>query len=95
MAWQIEFDPDALKDLRKLDKPIQIRLVGFLRTRVSSLTNPRDIGEALSGQRLGSYWKYRVGDWRIICDIQDQKILVRVLRIGNRREVYRQGLKRQ
>ena len=89
MAWQIEFDPDALKDLRKLDKPIQIRLVGFLRTRVSSLTNPSDIGEALSGQSLGSYWKYRVGDWRIICDIQDQKILVRVLRIGNRREVYR------
>lgn len=89
LALQIEFDPDALKDLRKLDKPIQIRLVGFLRTRVSSLTNPRDIGEALSGQRLGSYWKYRVGDWRIICDIQDQKILVRVLRIGNRREVYR------
>ena len=89
MAWQIEFDPDALKDLRKLDQPIQIRLVGFLRTRVSSLTNPRDIGEALSGQRLGSYWKYRVGDWRIICDIQDQKILVRVLRIGNLREVYR------
>ena len=89
MAWQIEFDPDALKDLRKLDKAIQIRLVGFLRTRLSSLTNPRNIGEALSGQRLGSYWKYRVGDWRIICDIQDQKILVRVLRIGNRREVYR------
>ncbi len=89
MAWQIEFDPDALKDLRKLDKPIQIRLVGFLRTRVSSLSNLRDIGEALSGQRLGSYWKYRVGDWRIICDIQDQRIVVRVLRIGNRREVYR------
>lgn len=89
MAWQIEFDPDALKDLRKLDKPIQIRLVGFLRSRVSGLTNPRDIGEALSGQRLGSYWKYRVGDWRIICDIQDQRIVVRVLRIGNRREVYR------
>jgi mRNA interferase RelE/StbE len=89
LAWQIEFDPDALKDLRKLDKPIQIRLLGFLRTCVSGLSNPRDIGEALSGQRLGSYWKYRVGDWRIICDIQDQKILVRVLRIGNRREVCR------
>jgi len=89
LAWQIEFDPDALKDLRKLDKPIQIRLVGFLRTRVSSLTNPRDIGEALSVQRLGSYWKYRVGDWRISCDVRDQKILVRVLRIGNRREIYR------
>lgn len=89
MAWQIEFDPDALKDLRKLDKPIQIRLVGFLRSRVSSLTNPRDLGEALSGQKLGSYWKYLVGDWRIICDIQDQRIVVRVLRVGNRREVYR------
>jgi len=89
LVWQIEFDPDALKDLRKLDKQIQTRLVGFLRVRVGQLENPRDIGEALSGQPLGSYWKYRVGDWRIICDIQDQRIVVRVLRIGNRREVYR------
>lgn len=89
MAWQIEFDPDALKDLRKLDRPVQVRLIGFLRTRVASLDNPRDIGEALSGQRLGTYWKYRVGDWRIVCDIQDQRIVVRVLRVGNRREVYR------
>ncbi len=89
MVWQIEFDPDALKDLKKIDKPIQVRLVGFLRTRVSTLANPRDLGEALSGQKLGSYWKYRVGDWRIICDIQDQRIVVRVLRVGNRREVYR------
>ena len=89
MAWQIEFDPDALKDLRKIDKPVQVRLVGFLRSRVGALDDPRSIGEALSGQRLGSYWKYRVGDWRIICDIQDQRIVVRVLRMGNRREVYR------
>ena len=83
------FRSDAHKELSKLDKQIQIRLVGFLRLRVSQLENPRDIGEALSGQRLGSYWKYRVGDWRIICDIQDQRIVVRVLRIGNRREIYR------
>jgi mRNA interferase RelE/StbE len=89
LVWQIEFDPDALKDLRKIDKPIQVRLIGFLRTRVSTLANPRDLGEALSGQKLGSYWKYQVGDWRIICDIQDQRIVVRVLRVGNRREVYR------
>ena len=89
MVWQIEFDPDALKDLRKIDKPIQVRLIGFLRSRVAALDDPRSIGEALSGQRLGSYWKYRVGDWRIICDIQDQRIVVRVLRIGNRREIYR------
>ena len=89
MAWQIEFDPDALKDLRKIDKQIQIRLVGFLRSRVGALDDPRSIGEALSGQRLASYWKYRVGDWRIISDIQDQRIVVRVLRMDNRREVYR------
>ena len=89
MAWQIEFDPGALKDLRKIDKPIQVRLLGFLRSRLSTLDDPRSIGEALSGQRLGSYWKYCVGDWRIICDIQDQRIVVRVLRIGNRREIFR------
>lgn len=89
MAWQIEFDPDALKELKKLDRPIQQRLVVFLRDRLSPLDDPRSIGEALSGARLGSYWKYRVGDWRIVCDIQDQRIVVRVLRIGNRREVYR------
>ena len=89
MAWQIEFDPDALKELKKLDRPIQTRLIAFLRDRLSLLEDPRSIGEALSGARLGSYWKYRVGDWRIVCDIQDQRIVVRVLRIANRREVYR------
>ena len=89
MAFDIEFDPDALKDLKKLDRPIQQRLVGFLRQRIATLENPRELGEALTGARLGNYWKYRVGDWRIICDIQDTRIVVRVLRIGNRREVYR------
>ena len=89
MAWQIEFDPDALKELKKLDRTVQVRLVGFLRDRLAPLDDPRSIGEALSGARLGSYWKYRVGDWRIVCDILDRRIVVRVLRIGNRREVYR------
>lgn len=89
MAYEIEFDPDALKDLKKLDRPIQQRLLAFLKQRVASLDNPREIGEALAGATLGNYWKYRVGDWRIICDIQDRRIVVRVLRIGNRREIYR------
>ncbi len=89
MAYRVEFDPDALKDLKKLDRPVQQRLLAFLRTRVAKLQNPRDIGEALAGARLGNYWKYRVGDWRIICDLQDERIVVRVLRLGNRREVYR------
>ena len=86
---RIEFDPAAVDDLKKLDRPIQQRLLGFLRQRVAQLDNPRSIGEALSGAKLGNYWKYRVGDWRIICDIDDERIVVRVLRIGNRREVYR------
>ncbi len=89
MAFKIEFDPAALKDLKKIDRSIQERLIGFLKLRVAPLENPRAIGEALGGAKLGGYWKYRAGDWRIICDIQDQRIVVRVLRIGNRREVYR------
>lgn len=89
MAWQIEFDPDALKELKKLDRPVQHRLVAFLRDRLAPLDDPRSLGEALSGARLGNYWKYRVGDWRIICDIRDDRVVVRVLRLGNRREVYR------
>ena len=89
MGFEIEFDPDALKDLRQLDKPVQQRLIGFLKERVAPLKDPRQIGEALTGATLGNYWKYRVGDWRIICDIQDKRIVVRVLRVGNRRDIYR------
>jgi mRNA interferase RelE/StbE len=89
LAWAVEFDPDAVKDLKKLDKQVQARVLSFLKDRVAALENPRSIGEPLAGAKLGNYWKYRAGDWRIICDIQDQRIIVRVLRIGNRREVYR------
>jgi mRNA interferase RelE/StbE len=89
LAWRIEFDPAAAKELRKLDRPVQQRLLGFLRLRVAPLDDPRTIGEALAGERLGAFWKYRVGDWRLICDIQDERIVVRVLRLGHSREVYR------
>ena len=51
-------------------------------TRLARLDNPRELGEALAGSKLGNYWKYRVGDWRINCDLQDQRIVVRVLRVG-------------
>ncbi len=86
---QIEFDPAAVDDLKKLDRPVQQRLLGFLRTRVAALDDPRSIGEPLAGARLGSYWKYRVGDWRVICDIQDARLVVRVVRVADRREIYR------
>ena len=89
MAWRIEFDPAAVKELRKLDRPVQQRLLGFLRLRVAPLEDPRTIGEVLAGERLGAFWKYRVGDWRLICDIQDERIVVRVLRLGHRSEAHR------
>lgn len=69
MVWKIEFDPDAAKEPKKLDHPIQAWLLAFLRSRVAVLANPRDLGEALSGATLANYWKHRVGDWRIVCDI--------------------------
>jgi mRNA interferase RelE/StbE len=89
LAWQVEFDPDAVKDLKKLDRPVQQRILGFLNSRIAPCDDPRAIGEVLAGNKLGNYWKYRVGDWRLVCDIADQKIIVRVLRVGNRREIYK------
>ena len=89
LAWIVEFDPDAVKDLKKLDKQVRVRILEFLRNRLATMQNPRELGEALAGSKLGNYWKYRIGDWRVICDLQDQRIVVRVLRVGNPREVYR------
>ena len=84
MAWAVEFDPDAVKDLKKLDKQVQVRILEFLRKRLSTLASPREFGEPLAGSKLGNYWKYRVGDWRIICDLQDQRIVVRVSVVSSR-----------
>ncbi|PIV32488.1 MAG: type II toxin-antitoxin system mRNA interferase toxin, RelE/StbE family [Lysobacterales bacterium CG02_land_8_20_14_3_00_62_12] len=89
MAWQIQFDDAAMKDLAKLDKQIAKRITDFLRGRVAVLDNPRTIGEALKGSKLGEFWKYRVGDWRIIASIEDGALRILVVKIGNRREVYR------
>lgn len=89
MAWRIEVSETAEKQLAKLDKPVAMRLRSFLRERLASLDDPRSIGQALRGSELGEFWKYRVGDWRLICQIKDEKILITVVRLGNRREVYR------
>jgi len=85
----IEFEKEAEKELRKLDRQIARRIVKFLRERVAVLDNPRSIGQALTGSVLGDYWKYWVGDYRIVADIQDKKVCVKVVRLGNRREIYR------
>ena len=89
MVWRIELSETAEKQLSKLDRPVAQRLRTFLRERVAVLDDPRSIGEALKGSMLGEFWKYRVGDWRLICEIRDQKITIAVLSLGNRREVYR------
>lgn len=89
MAWRIEFDPRALTELEALDPPVRRRIVGFLRWRVAPLADPRSIGDALRGPVLGRFWKYRVGDYRIICSIENAQVVVLVIRIGHRREVYR------
>ncbi|HQS81650.1 MAG TPA: type II toxin-antitoxin system RelE/ParE family toxin [Thiobacillus sp.] len=89
MAWRIEVSETAEKQLAKLDPPVAKRLRSFLRERLASLDDPRSIGQALRGSELGEFWKYRVGDWRLVCQIKDAKILITVIRLGNRREVYR------
>jgi len=89
MAWKIEFDPAARRELDKLDSVTVKRILRFLHERVALLDDPRSIGEALKGSKLGDFWKYRVGDYRIITRIEDGKLLILVLKIGNRRDVYR------
>lgn len=89
MVWRIDLSETAQKQLAKLDRPVAQRIGSFLRERVAVLDDPRSVGEALKGSELGEFWKYRIGDWRLICKIRDQQILITVLSLGNRREVYR------
>ncbi len=89
MSWKIEFLPQAEKDMRAIDKPERARIFSFLRERVAGLDDPRSIGEALRGKELGKYWKYRVGNYRVICSIRDARITILVVNVGHRREVYR------
>lgn len=89
MAWKIELSSLACKDLGALDSQHARRILAFLHDRVARLDDPRSIGEALKGSRLGAFWKYRVGDYRIIAHIEDSALCVLVVRVGNRREVYR------
>ena len=89
MAWRIDLDDKAKKDLAALDKAVAKRITTFLRERVSGLDDPRSIGEALKGSKLGAFWKYRVGDWRIIAHIEDGALRILVVRIGDRKAAYR------
>lgn len=89
LAWIIKYTDSARKQLKKLDKQSAIRILDFMDERISESENLRSIGKVLTGPKLGTYWRYRVGDYRIICEIQDGQLCVLVIEIGNRKEIYR------
>lgn len=88
MVWTIDYAETAKEQLRKLDKQTARRIVDFMDERIAGQQNPRSTGKALTGP-LDSLWRYRVGDYRVICDIQDGALRVLVVQVGNRRDVYR------
>ncbi len=89
MVWTIDYTESARGQLRKLDKQTARRILDFMDERIAAQEDPRNTDKALTGPTLGAYWRNRIGDYRIICDIQDGALCVLVIEIGNRREVYR------
>lgn len=88
MVWTIDYADTAKVQLRKLDKQTARRIVDFMDELVAGLANPRSTGKALTGP-FGGLWRYRIGDCRVICEIQDGALRVLVVQVGNRREIYR------
>ena len=86
MAWTVEVSDYAERQLRKLDKPLQKRLLDWLEDRIEGCKNPRHFGEPLRGEMAG-LWRYRIRDYRVICEIQDQQLVVLALAVGHRREI--------
>ena len=89
MAWTVDYTETASRQLRKLDKQAARRIVDFMDDRVAGQQDPRSTGKALTGPLLGAFWRYRLGDYRIICDLQDGALRVLVVELGNRRDIYR------
>ena len=89
MTWTIDYTATARKQLRNLDRQVAWRIIDFMDERIAGQADPRSTGRALTGPLLGAYWRYRVGDCRIICDIQDGALCVLVIEIGSRKEIYR------
>ena len=89
MAWTVDYTETASRQLRKLDKQAARRIVDFMDDRVAGQQDPCSTGKALTGPLLGAFWRYRLGDYRIICDLQDGALRVLVVELGNRRDIYR------
>jgi mRNA interferase RelE/StbE len=88
LAWQIEISRTAEKQIEKLDRKPQLAILRFLREKLADTENPRQWGKPLRGDKAG-LWRYRVADYRLICELQDKLIRVIVLYVGHRKDVYR------
>jgi mRNA interferase RelE/StbE len=88
VAWTVAFLPSALKELKKLDPDAAARIVKTLETRIAALDDPRSLGAPLKGEHEG-YWRWRIGDYRVIAQIRDERVLILVVRVAHRRQVYR------
>ena len=86
--WHLIYSDEASRALKKLDRQASKKIVRYLNEHVLTLEDPRSVGKALKGSKWGDYWRYRCGDYRIIVDIQDDEVVVLVLRIGHRKDVY-------
>ncbi len=91
MSWTISYARSALKGAKKIDAQTKRKIRTYLHDRVVTLNDPRQLGKPLKGQ-LSELWRYRVGNYRIICDIKDQELVILVLRIAHRKDVYSQPL---
>lgn len=87
-TWTLKFSTDVTKKLKKLDKQTQIRILAFFKHRVLEQSDPRLFGKSLTGD-LSGFWSYRIGDYRVICDILDNELTIVAVEIGHRREVYK------
>lgn len=85
--WRIEFEPRAVKELKKLGKTPAARIIRTLEERIATLEDPRDLGKPLVGDWTG-YWRWRMGDYRVIAKIEDDRVVMLVVRVAHRREVY-------
>ena len=92
MAYRIEFEAQAFEDFSKLDGAIKKRIQKYI-DKIAEREDPRTLGEPLQ-ENLSSYWKYRVGDYRLVAEIQDDKFIVLMLVIDHRRKVYNTASKR-
>lgn len=87
--YKVEFSKKALKELKKIDRSTSLLIVGWVRKNLEGCTDPRQTGKALKGN-LNNLWRYRIGDYRLIAEIHDENIIILIMNIGHRKDIYLQ-----